>query len=155
VLYAHEVSILSLQEEQDWFNLGRLYRKLGDFRMSAKITCQGVIEAIDKGNIFSAAYHLKEMVQDDVLEEFFIIFLEEARNRNDLWWQYRTLQELGWDTEIKEFLLDHREEIEALEESGLKEALALVLGDTQRYIELRKEEAREISAKPIDEEEPE
>jgi hypothetical protein len=144
-----------LTNEEDWFNLGRLYRTLGDYRMAARVTSQGVIDAIDKGNVFSAAYHLKEMVQDGVLEELFTIFLGEARNRNDLWWQYRALEELGWDTEIKELVLKHREEIEMSEGSGLKEALALVLGDTQHYVELRKEEAREISAKPVDEEESE
>jgi hypothetical protein len=110
-------------------------------------TSKGAIKAIQEGNIFSAAYHLKEMVDDDTLEELFIIAMEDARNENDLWWQYRCLQELGWDTEAKKFLLEHQKEIEDSGESHFIEELSVALGDTQRYLELRKEEARSISAK--------
>jgi hypothetical protein len=139
--------VKELESRSDWFSLGRLYRELGDHKLATISTSKGAIKAIQEGNIFSAAYHLKEMVDDDTLEELFIIAMEDARNENDLWWQYRCLQELGWDTEAKKFLLEHQKEIEDSGESHFIEELSVALGDTQRYLELRKEEARSISAK--------
>jgi hypothetical protein len=44
-------------------------------------------------------------------------------------------------------LLEHQKEIEDSGESHFIEELSVALGDTQRYLELRKEEARSISAK--------
>jgi hypothetical protein len=139
--------VKELESRSDWFSLGRLYRELGDYELATISTSRGVIKAIQEENIFSAAFHLKEMVDDDTLEELFIIAMEDARNRNDLWWQYRCLQELGWDTEAKKFLLEHQKEIEDSGESHFIEELSVALGDTKRYLELRKEEAHSISAK--------
>src|SRR5262249_55456008 len=143
-----ERRVQELEARADWFSLGRLYRAVGDYRLAAISTSKGVIGAIQEGNIFTAAFHLKEMVKDDVLEELFLIAMKEARKQNDLWWQYRCLQELGWASEAKEFLLEHRNEIEASEEAHFIEELTVALGDTERYVALRKEEARSISAKP-------
>lgn len=143
-----ERRVKELEARSDWFSLGRLYRELGDYRLAAISTSKGVMGAIQEGNIFTAAFHLKEMVEDDTLEELFIIAMKDARKQNDLWWQYRCLQELGWDTEANQFLLAHRKEIEASGEAHFVEELAVALGDTERYLELRKEEARSISSKP-------
>jgi len=138
-----------LETQASWFSLGRLYRELGDYKLAAINTSKGIIGAIQEGNIFTAAFHLKEMIEDDALEELFIIAMKDARKQNDLWWQYRCLQELGWDTEAKEFLLVHRKEIEASGEDHFIEELTIALGDTVRYLELRKEEARSLSAKSL------
>lgn len=141
-----------LEERSDWFSLGRLYRLLGDYPMAAQSTSKGVVEAIENGNVFTAAFHLQEMIEDEVLEELFVIAMEKARKQNSLWWQYRCLEELGWDSEAQQFLLEHREEIEASGEPHFIEPLSLALGDTTRYVELRKEEANASSAKPLPEE---
>lgn len=143
-----ERRVKELEEKEDWFSLGRFYRELGDHEMATINTSKGVITSIQEGNLFSAAFHLKEMIDDGVLEELFISAMEEARYQNDLWWQYRCLQELGWDTEAKEFLLEHQEEIEKSGEAHFIEELTVARGDTGRYLELRKDEARSISAKP-------
>lgn len=140
------------EARNDWFSLGRLYRLLGDYPMAARSTSKGVVEAIDEGNIFTAAFHLQEMIEDEVLEELFVIAMEDAREQQSLWWQYRCLEELGWHSEAQRFLLDHREEIEASGEPHFIEPLSLALEDTARYVELRKEEANAISAKPLPEE---
>jgi hypothetical protein len=109
----------------------------------------GVVEAIDKGNVFSAAFHLKEMISEGILDSLFIEAMAEAEEQNDLWWQYRCLEELEWESEAKAFLLEHRKEIEALDDPDLfNEALAIALDDKQRYKELRKAEARSLSARP-------
>lgn len=143
-----ERRVKELEARADWFSLGRLYRKVGDYRLAAISTSKGVIHAIQEGNIFTAAFHLKEMVEGNVLEELFIIAMKDVCQQNDLWWHYRCLQELGWDSEAKGFLLEHRKEIEASDEAHFIEELTAALGDTKRYLELRKEEARSISAKP-------
>ncbi|MEJ7843264.1 MAG: hypothetical protein WKF95_15980, partial [Rubrobacter sp.] len=144
--------VAELEGRSDWFSLGRLYRLLGDYSLAAQNTSKGVVKAIEEGNIFTAAFHIQEMVGDDVLEELFIIAMESAREQNSLWWQYRCLEELGWDREAQQFLLEHKEEIEASNEPYFIELLSLALGDTARYLELRKEEASASSAKPLSEE---
>jgi len=96
----------TLEERNDWFSLGRLYRTLGDFKKAAVYGCKAVIDAIEKGNTFNAAFNLKEMVEEDVVESLFIASMEKARDEDDWWWQYRSLQELGWDSEARSFLLE-------------------------------------------------
>ncbi|MBA2527340.1 MAG: hypothetical protein H0V18_16395 [Pyrinomonadaceae bacterium] len=91
------------------------------------------------------------MIEEAALEELFVNAMEQARKKRDLWWQYRALQELEWYSEAKEFLLKHRKEIERAGEPHFLEALAIALGDNDTYLELRKEEARSISAKPAPE----
>lgn len=86
--------IQEIEKRKDFFSLGRLYREMGRFKEAVVATCKGAQTAIQKGNIFTAAFHLQEMVQDDALQELFIVAMEEARNDGDLWWQYRCLQEL-------------------------------------------------------------
>lgn len=140
--------VKELEARSDWFSLGRLYRGLGDYILAAKSTSKGVTSAIEEGNIFTAAFHLKEMVEENTIEELFIVAMQNARAQDDLWWQYRCLQELDWNKEAKDFLLEHRNKIEASGEAHFIEELTVALGDTERYLELRKEEARSISAKP-------
>ncbi len=140
--------IKRLESHNLWFSLGRLYRQLKEHELAIQATCKGVILSIEEGNIFSAAFHLKEMVSGGILDSLFINALSQAEEDDDLWWQYRCLEELEWDEEAKQFLLDHNEEIEELDEPEFNEPLALALGEKERYIELRKEEARSLSAKP-------
>ncbi len=145
--------IATLKKQKDWLQLGRLYRTLGDSPASASSICLGAIEAIKRGNIFSAAYYLKEMMEEGTIDDLFIEALKKASEEGDLWWQYRSLQELGWDSEAHQLLLDHKEEIENDADSPLLEYLLLALGNTRRYVEVRKDEARSISAKVLPEQE--
>lgn len=143
--------VADLEKHSDWFSLGRLYRLLADYPMAARSTSKGVVKAIEEGNVFTAAFHLQEMVEGEVLEELFVIAMERARKQNSLWWQYRCLEELGWNSEAQQFLLEHKEEIEASGEAHFIEPLSLAIGDTAQYVELRKEEASASSAKPLPE----
>ena len=137
--------------ESDFFSLGRLYRETGEYEKAVKATCEGAKLAIEEGNVFTAAFHLKEMIEEATLQELFLIGMEQARKEKDLWWQYRALQELEWYSEASEFLLKHRKEIEKAGEPHFLEVLAIALGDNDTYLELRKEEAHSISAKPAPE----
>jgi hypothetical protein len=144
--------IKKLEEQGLWFSLGRLYRELEEYQLATRATCRGVVEALEEGNVFSAAFHLKEMVSEGTLDFLFVDALNQAEEENDIWWQYRCLEELEWKEEAKEFLLEHQNEIEELDAPEFGEPLALALNDKQLYIELRKEEARSISARPTLEE---
>lgn len=140
--------IRKLEDQGLWFSLGRLYRKLEEYELATQATCKAVVDAIEEGNIFSAAFHLKEMVSEGTLNYLFMDALYQAEEEHDLWWQYRCLEELEWDEEAKQLLIDHRKEIAELDAPDFDEPLALALEDKQRYIELRKEEARSLSARP-------
>lgn len=139
--------IKKLEDQKMWFSLGRLYRELEEYQLATQATCKGAIEAIEEGNVFTAAFHLKEMVSEGTLDYLFIDDLHQAEDDGDLWSQYRCLQELEWDEEAKQLLLDHREEIEELDAPEFAEPLALALEDNQKYIQLRKEEAESLSAR--------
>jgi cytochrome c biogenesis protein ResB len=139
--------IYQLESRADWFSLGRLYVRLEQPQNATRATCRGVINAIENGNLFSAAFYLKEMLEETMLESLFIASLKQASDRGDLWWQYRALQELEWHSEAREFLLENQEEIEASEEPHFIEQLTVATDDKHRYVELRKEEALSISAK--------
>jgi len=128
-----ERRIEKLQENDDLFNLGRLYYNLGQYEKALETLCLNVIDSLESGNNFHAAYAIKEMVEEGVVEALFTIALKEARESNDLWQQYRTLQELGWYTEIADFLKSNQKEIEASDNSALHVALADVLQDKVRY----------------------
>lgn len=147
-----EREIKRFEDRKMWFSLGRLYRELGEYELATQATCKGAIEAIEEGNVFTASFHLKEMVSEGTLDYLFMDALHQAEEDGDLSLQYRCLEELEWDEEAKQFLLDHREEIETLDAPEFDEPLALALKDKQRYIELRKEEARSLSARPDTEE---
>jgi DNA-binding Lrp family transcriptional regulator len=124
--------IKKLEDQGLWFTLGRLYRELKEYELAAQATCKAVVDAIEEG----------------MLDFLFMDALFQAEDEHNLWWQYRCLEELGWDEEAKQLLLDHRKEIEELDEPEFDEPLALALEDMQLYIELRKEESRSISARP-------
>ena len=143
--------IKRLKEGKDWFGLGRFYRNFEEYEQAAQATCKGIIEALERGNAFTAAIYLKEMMTEGIVEYLFMDALEKASKQNDLWWQFRSMQELEWIDDAKELLLEHRQEIEESGETSLLEQLAIALGDRQRYIELRKQEARSISARPDNE----
>ena len=140
--------VAELERRNDYFSLGRLYRTLERFSDAVRATCMGAISSIEQGNVFSVAFHLQEMLEDGATDELFRIAMTEAADRKDLWWQYRCLQELGWGSEATQFLLERRTEIEELNDPSFNEELALALGDRERYVAFKKEEARSLSARP-------
>jgi hypothetical protein len=144
--------IKRFEDQKMWFSLGRLYRELGEYELATQATCKGAVGAIMEGNVFTASFHLKEMISVGTLDYLFMDALHQAEEAGDLWLQYRCLEELEWDEEAKQFILDHREEIETLDSPEFDEPLALALKDKQRYRELRKEEARSLSTRPDTEE---
>jgi hypothetical protein len=137
-----------MEAHNDWSQLGRLYRDIGKHRECVRVTCQGIAEAINEGRVFSAAFYLKELVEEGAVEELFKIALKEAHEEGDLWWQCRALQELGWQSELREFLLLHKQKIEAESNPFLLLELSAALGDRERYISMEKSLAKATYAHP-------
>jgi hypothetical protein len=95
-----------LKKRHDWFGLGRLHRQFGEDQFAASATCKGVVRALGRGEVFSAAFYLKEMIEQGVIDDLFTLALRKSEEENDLWWQFRSMQELGWDSEARDLLLN-------------------------------------------------
>ena len=132
-----------LLRHKNFFQVARLYRSLNRRVEAVQMTCRGALEAIASGNMFTAAYYLKEMAAEGDIQSLFELAFEEAKKSNDLWWQVRALQEMDMDGEADRLLKANREQIESGAELHLRQALALTEGDERRFIELSKNEARE------------
>jgi hypothetical protein len=134
-----ERQIHKFEKVKDWSQLARLYRDLKDYKNAAVFYMKGAQVDIKKGNLFSAAYYLKELYEEKVIDVFFILTLKEARKDKNLHLQVRCLEELGWKTELKTLLLNNRDTINSSDDIHLKIFLADALNDHELYIKLRTE----------------
>jgi tetratricopeptide (TPR) repeat protein len=116
--------------------LARLYDTIGRHQEAVRAYALDIIDSIDDGNPFSAAYYLKELAKSGLIDELFVLALGDAGARGDLWWQVRALQELGWESELDELLQAHREEVEASRSPDLRLLLARADGDAALASEL-------------------
>ena len=92
--------------------------------------------------MFSAAFYLKELQESELLSELFVLAFKQAETDEDLWWQVRALQELGWSTELSDLLLRSEAEIEASQHPLLQVLLASARADSDRVVELQIDIAR-------------
>ena len=118
-------------EIRDWSNRARTLVDLGRNIEAAHDYAKATLESLENGKIFHAAFCLKELVEKGLIDCLFEKALEEATAENDLWWQIRSLQELGWDSELDDLLLANEDEIEASENLLLKSYLLLAKGDEE------------------------
>lgn len=121
-----------------WGQRGQLYTKLGRYREAVADYLSCISESLQDDRAFSAAYYLKELVEEGLIQELFVIALKEAAEEEDLWWQVRALQELEWHSELRDLLLSHAEEIELTDDPTLPILLADARGDEDQAIQLRK-----------------
>jgi tetratricopeptide (TPR) repeat protein len=128
--------------DEAWEQRARLYRKLGRYREAAEDYVRGIAESLRAGNAFSAAFYLKELVEENLIQELFVIALREAAEQGDLWWQIRALEELEWRGELRDFVMNHAEQIEQSNDTKLRVLLAGARGDRDQYIQLKKQMAR-------------
>ena len=118
-----------------------MYKSLGRFVDAAKDYLRGINESLEQGNLFSAAYYAKEFERDGLRDALFIAALADARERKDLWWEIRALQELDWLDELRVTVEAHRQEIETSGDMLLSEVLAVATGDDERAADARKKMA--------------
>ncbi len=100
---------------------------------------KGILKALSEDRVFTGAIYLKELSQSNLLEELFIIAVKQAREDDDLWWQVRSLQELNWQSELDELLLENEKGILNSDDLELKRLLAVSKGDHDAWLSLEKE----------------
>jgi len=94
------------------------------------------MDSIDQGNPFSAGYYLKEMQDNNLQIALFELALKKAIDKNDIWWQYRALQELDWESEIKDFVLHNKKQIEESGDLDLMQELMKATGEEEKAHDL-------------------
>ena len=128
--------IARLTELKDWTQLARLCDEIGDRASAVKYYLLGVSEDLDQSKYFSAAFYLKELVKRGLIEELFKMALRNATKKQSLWWQVRALQELEWDSELRELVLKRERTIRASNDLPLMLLLAGAKGATDEYARL-------------------
>jgi len=126
----------------DWSQRARLYRTLGRNSEATSDYIRSALESLEEGRSFSAAYYLKEMVEEGLVEELFVAALAESADEGDLWWQVRALEELGWRSELDDLLAKHADEIESSRNPHLLACLAQVRNDPEAVLNIRAAAAR-------------
>jgi hypothetical protein len=126
------------KRNKDWSQRARFYFSLGRRLDSLRDYLRTATEDVKRGNVFAAAFYLKEMVERGLIRDLFMEALSQAKNNGDLWWQVRALQELGHHEELRAFLEQNAEEIEKSGNTFLQRLLAEVHNDSRRIMELAK-----------------
>jgi hypothetical protein len=125
-----------------------LHVDLGDHRAGAEAYIRGLTETMDDFSVFTVAHHLNELVSMNVIDGMFVEALEKAADEDDLWWQVRSLEELGWTPELRGFVLANEERIEQdpdLEEEqrvSLRMIAAEAKSDRAAYKKAREEQEK-------------
>ncbi len=85
-----------------------------------------------------ARFYLKELVEKNLIDRLFEAALKKATEEEDLWWQIRALEELGWQSELSDLLFRNANVIEESGNTRIKILLAKARGNNEEYLELRK-----------------
>jgi hypothetical protein len=125
-------------KNEDWSQLARLYVDIKDWHNAIQYYCKSICEDLEKGNTFSAAYYLKELTRKKLYTPLFEKAYKEFSEQENLWWQVRSLQELGWHSELKELLISKRAEIEQSRDLHLLELLYQTTGEEEKLLEVIK-----------------
>jgi hypothetical protein len=127
-----------LIDNEDWTELARVYVDIGDWINAAKYYSKGIMRDLEEYNPFSAAFYIKEVYKEKIHEKLFQLALKQAIANDDLWWQVRALEELGWKTELDQLLKNNQKEIEQSGNSMLLANLYKSLKDERKYSEALK-----------------
>lgn len=129
-------------KHKDWLQRGRFYKNLHRYLDSTKDYIRGIKESLDNGRIFSAAYYLKELFEEGLTTQLFILALAKSKEENDLWWQVRALQELDWKEELDKLLVSKEKEIIKSNDLMLQELLYYTKGNVSKAINIKKQIAK-------------
>ncbi len=122
----------------NWNQRARMYLSIARFVDAAKDYLRGINDSLEQGNFFTAAFYAKEFEESKLRDSLFVAALADARERRDLWWQIRALEELDWTDELRDTLETHRQEIESSGDLSLIKVLAENTGDFDRAAEAQK-----------------
>ncbi len=109
-----EEHLAELMSDEDWSGLGRALVQLGRRSEAVEFYVRHISNAIAKKNTFNAAFYLKELSEESLHRALFEKAYDESRGKGDVWWELRSLQELGLDDEADALL--EREGVETAEE---------------------------------------
>jgi tetratricopeptide (TPR) repeat protein len=124
-----------LTEHASWSQRARLLMKLRRYREAAQDYVRDVQQSLEEDNPFSAAFYLRELVSHDLVKALYIEALQKAADEDDLWWQVRALQDLGWKQELDSLLLSNASRIETSKDSMLQQLLTQARGDSDRALD--------------------
>jgi len=127
-----------LTKNEDWSQLARLYIRIKDWDNAIQCYCRSICEDLESGNTFAAAFYLKELASEKIHDPLFGKAYREFSEQGDLWWQVRSLQELGWHSELEELLISKRTEIEKSDDLHLLELLYRATGEKEKLLEITK-----------------
>jgi hypothetical protein len=102
-----------LTKQGAYRELTPLYEDLARYREAAEAYINGLSKDLSKFSTFTLAHHLKEFEETEVIPGLFVQALQEAADEDDFWWQVRALEELGWTTELHEFVLENEDRIDS------------------------------------------
>lgn len=103
---------------------------------------RGINDSMQRGNWFSAAFYLREFVEESLIDELLMAAYRKATEEGNLWWRVRALQELDWQTELRNLLLEEKDAINATGDVMLQQLLAEAQGNVEEARSLRKEIAK-------------
>jgi hypothetical protein len=129
--------LASYTRTQDWLQRARAHAQLRQHREAVTDYVRGIGRALNEERTFSAAFYLKELRESGLIEELFILAFGEAVEEDDLWWQVRALQELGWHKELSDLVLKNKDRIEEGGDPMLLLLLAEARGDREQALELK------------------
>lgn len=149
-----ERRLARFNEREDWSGRARLQLDIGNYSEAAAEYVRGIGEALQGDYIFNAAFKLKELVEKGLIEALFVLAFEKAADKDDLHWQIRALEELGWHKEIQDLVLRNAKRIEESGHPDFLIRLAEARGDTQKVVELKKSRARQWRVMKTDPDDP-
>jgi tetratricopeptide (TPR) repeat protein len=97
------------RDNGDWSQRARTLVALGRYVEAAHDYVESVLNDLESGNEFSAAFYLKELYKTGIVNRLFEKALRDFEDEGDIWWQIRSMQELGWHSEIDELVLANKE----------------------------------------------
>jgi len=113
-----EEELARLEESGEYRGLAVVHEDLGQYREAAQVYLRGLAADLADLKDFTLAHHLKELVETEVIPGLFVQALQQAADADDLWWQVRALEELGWTTELEALVLDSEYQVDSDPELG-------------------------------------
>jgi len=126
-------------KNKDWSQRARFHFGVGHRLDAVRDYLRTATEDLKRGNLFAAAFYLKEMVKSSLIQDLFLEAFKKSKQQGDLWWQIRALQELGLQKELHTLLEENAVTIEKSGDKILLQLLAKARNDRKKATELAKE----------------
>lgn len=105
---------------------------------AAKAFVGGILYRLEAGDLFNAVYNMKRLSEEPFVNELLKLELTARMSKDDLWWQLRCLQELGWTTEVRALLMANEARILASKDLLLRRELARVTQNSEDLFAVEK-----------------